>query len=160
MLQEHGLTREQYDTFAEAEEFILTVTENGFGKRTSAFEYRITGRGGQGITNIDTGARNGLVVASFPVSDVDQVMLISNAGQIIRMGVHDIRIAGRSTQGVTLFRTASDESVVSVAHLPLDGTEADENDTDTEDGADSESPEAGDIPETDGGAEQEGGDNG
>ena len=126
VLSEHSLTREQYDTFAEAEEFILTVTENGFGKRTSAFEYRITGRGGQGITNIDTGARNGMVVASFPVSATDQVMLISNAGQIIRMGVHDIRIAGRSTQGVTLFRTAADESVVSVAHLSLDGTEAED----------------------------------
>jgi DNA gyrase subunit A len=144
VLSEHSLTREQYDTFAEAEEFILTVTENGFGKRTSAFEYRITGRGGQGITNIDTGARNGMVVASFPVSATDQVMLISNAGQIIRMGVHDIRIAGRSTQGVTLFRTAADESVVSVAHLSLDGTEAEDGEDegaepiDVDNGADGE----------------------
>ncbi len=126
LLADAGLSRDDYDAFAAAEEFILTITENGYGKRTSAFEYRITGRGGQGITNIDTGERNGLVVASFPVAGTDQVMLISNAGQIIRMGVHDIRIAGRSTQGVTLFRTAPDESVVSVAHLPLDGSEEDE----------------------------------
>ncbi|EKV31459.1 DNA gyrase subunit A [Caenispirillum salinarum AK4] len=159
VLAEQSLTREQFDTFAEAEEFILTVTENGFGKRTSAFEYRITGRGGQGITNIDTGARNGLVVTSFPVSDTDQVMLISNAGQIIRMGVHDIRIAGRNTQGVTLFRTAADESVVSVAHLPLDGTEpedaeGEEDGDETETGA---APEAGDAQASDEGGAQEGG---
>ncbi|WP_425544994.1 DNA gyrase subunit A [Caenispirillum bisanense] len=126
LLADAGLSRDDYDTFAAAEEFILSITENGYGKRTSAFEYRITGRGGQGITNIDTGERNGMVVASFPVAGTDQVMMISNAGQIIRMGVHDIRIAGRSTQGVTLFRTAADETVVSVAHLPLDGSEEDE----------------------------------
>ncbi|WP_404386217.1 DNA gyrase subunit A [Caenispirillum salinarum] len=158
VLAEHSLTREQFDTFAEAEEFILTVTENGYGKRTSAFEYRITGRGGQGITNIDTGARNGLVVTSFPVSDTDQVMLISNAGQIIRMGVHDIRIAGRNTQGVTLFRTAPDESVVSVAHLSLDGTEAEE--AGLEEGEDGEGPDAGENPEAEGGAEEGGEGNG
>ncbi|MCA1972588.1 MAG: DNA gyrase subunit A, partial [Caenispirillum sp.] len=126
LLADAGLSREDYETFAAAEEFILTITENGYGKRTSAFEYRITGRGGQGITNIDTGERNGMVVASFPVAGTDQVMLISNAGQIIRMGVHDIRIAGRNTQGVTLFRTAPDETVVSIAHLALDGSEEDE----------------------------------
>ncbi|SOD94036.1 DNA gyrase subunit A [Caenispirillum bisanense] len=126
LLADAGLSRDDYETFAAAEEFILTITENGYGKRTSAFEYRITGRGGQGITNIDTGERNGMVVASFPVAGTDQVMLISNAGQIIRMGVHDIRIAGRNTQGVTLFRTAPDETVVSIAHLPLDGSEEDE----------------------------------
>lgn len=126
LLADAGLSREAYEAFAEAEEFILTITENGYGKRTSAFEYRITGRGGQGITNIDTGERNGMVVASFPVASTDQVMMISNAGQIIRMGVHDIRIAGRNTQGVTLFRTGAEETVVSVAHLPLDGSEEDE----------------------------------
>jgi DNA gyrase subunit A len=102
---------------SETEEVILSVTENGYGKRTSAYEYRITKRGGQGVVNITTEGRNGPVVASFPVEDSDQIMLVTNGGKIIRSPVADIRIAGRSTQGVTLFDTAEDEQVVSVAHL-------------------------------------------
>ena len=102
---------------AAQEEFILSVTENGYGKRTSAFEYRITKRGGSGITNIDTSERNGRVVASFPVEDGDHVVMMSDGGSIIRMTVDDIRIASRATQGVTLFDTAEGEKVVSVAHL-------------------------------------------
>ena len=111
------LTDEEYEALAEKEQFILTVTENGYGKRTSAFEYRTTRRGGQGVVNIATEGRNGGVAASFPVEDGDQIMLVTNGGKIIRSPVADIRIAGRSTQGVTLFHTADDEKVVSVAHL-------------------------------------------
>src|SRR5690606_37650279 len=89
-----------------AEEFILTITENGFGKRTSAYEYRITGRGGQGIANIEMSERNGPVVASFPVAHSDQVMLMTDGGQLIRCPVDDIRIGGRKTQGVVVFKVA------------------------------------------------------
>ena len=102
---------------AKAEEFILSVTENGFGKRSSAYEYRIANRGGQGIANIDVSARNGQVVASFPVRDTDQIMMVTDGGQLIRIPVGDIRIAGRTTQGVTLFKTAEGEHVVSVTEL-------------------------------------------
>ena len=111
------LSEEDFSRLADTEEFILSVTENGYGKRTSAYEYRITKRGGQGVVNITTEGRNGPVVASFPVEDSDQIMLVTNGGKIIRSPVADIRIAGRSTQGVTLFDTAEDEQVVSVAHL-------------------------------------------
>ena len=103
---------------ADGEEFILAVTENGYGKRTSAYEYRTTRRGGQGIINIETSKRNGPVVNAFPVAAGDQIMLITDGGQLIRVGVEDIRVAGRNTQGVTLFKTGEDERVVSVAWLP------------------------------------------
>ena len=106
-----------FATMREAEQFMLVVTANGYGKRTSAYDYRVTGRGGQGIMNIDATDRNGDVVASFPVKDSDQLMLVSDGGQLIRMPVHDIRIAARKTQGVTLFRTAEDERVVSATCL-------------------------------------------
>ncbi len=99
------------------EEFILTVTAKGYGKRSSAYEYRITGRGGQGIANIERSERNGDVVASFPVADADQIMLVTDGGQLIRCPVHDIRIVGRKTLGVVLFKVAGGERVVSVAHL-------------------------------------------
>ncbi len=102
---------------AENEQFILTITEKGYGKRSSAYEYRITGRGGKGIANIEVTERNGLVVAAFPVEATDQIMLVTDAGQLIRCPVDDIRIAGRKTQGVTLFRVEENERVVSVAHL-------------------------------------------
>ena len=106
-----------FERLATEEEFILSVTSNGYGKRTSAYEYRIAGRGGQGIINIETSSRNGQVVASFPVEDEDQILLVTDGGQLIRCPVADIRIAGRSTQGVTLFKTAADEHVVSVTRL-------------------------------------------
>jgi len=111
------LPAEQMDQMRAEEQFILTVTENGFGKRTSAYEYRITGRGGSGIANIDLTAKTGPVVASFPVGDEDEIMLVSDGGKLIRMPVFDIRIAGRKTQGVTLLRTAEGERVVSAARL-------------------------------------------
>jgi DNA gyrase subunit A len=111
------LERAPYAELAETEEFVLTVTSNGYGKRTSAYEYRIAGRGGQGITNIQTSDRNGPVVASFPVLDSDQAVMVTDRGQLIRIGVDEIRIAGRNTQGVTLFSVGDDESVVSVSRL-------------------------------------------
>ena len=100
-----------------AEQFILSITENGYGKRTSAYEYRVTGRGGQGIINIEASDRNGPVVASAPVKDDQHVMLVTDTGRLIRTPVHDIRIAGRNTQGVTLFDVEPNERVVSVAWL-------------------------------------------
>lgn len=112
-----GIDNELFLKLATNEEFILTITENGFGKRTSAYEYRTTGRGGVGITNILTTSRNGNVVASFPVKQGDDIMLITDRGKLIRISVNDIRIAGRSTQGVTLFKTESGENVVSVAKI-------------------------------------------
>jgi DNA gyrase subunit A len=102
---------------AAAEQFILSVTENGYGKRTSAYDYRITNRGGSGIINIQTTARNGAVVEAFPVEDSDQIMLVTDGGKMIRCPVNDIRVAGRDTQGVTLFKTAAEERVVSAARL-------------------------------------------
>ncbi len=112
-----SLTADRIAELARLEQFILTVTERGYGKRSSAYEYRITGRGGQGIWNMDMSDRNGAVVAAFPVNTDHDVMLVSDGGQIIRMSVGDIRIAGRRTQGVTVFRVSDDERVVSVAAL-------------------------------------------
>ena len=119
------------DRFAELlslEEFILTVTERGFGKRSSAYEYRQTGRGGQGVDSIVVNARNGGVVASFPVGPQDQIILVSDQGQMIRCPVQDIRIAGRRTQGVTLFKVSEDEKVVAVSRVPFDESEPLEGD--------------------------------
>ena len=125
-----GLSAERFAEMEAMEDFILTITENGYGKRTSAYEYRIAGRGGQGITNIETNKRNGSVVASFPVEQSDQLVMVSDGGQLIRTTVVDIRIAGRNTQGVTLFKTADDEHVVSVTRLSEDEEgEADEDST-------------------------------
>ena len=111
------LKPERIAELADREQFILTVTENGYGKRTSAYEYRRTNRGGQGITNIDTSARNGCVVASFPALPGEQLMLVTDQGKMIRTTVGDIRIAGRNTMGVTIFRVAENEHVVSVAKI-------------------------------------------
>jgi len=111
------LSPAEFAELAQNEQFILTVTEKGYGKRSSAYEYRITGRGGKGIANIEVTERNGLVAAAFPVEPIDHMMLVTDGGQLIRCPVDDIRIAGRKTQGVTLFRVGEDERVVSVARL-------------------------------------------
>ncbi len=116
----------RFEELKAEEEFILAVTANGYGKRSSAYEYRITGRGGQGIANIERSERNGDVVAAFPVADGDQIMLVTDGGQLIRCPVHDIRIAGRKTQGVVLFKVAEGERVASVAHLAEEEQERDE----------------------------------
>jgi DNA gyrase subunit A len=114
---ECSLSPERLAELAEGEQFILTVTENGYGKRSSAYEYRRTNRGGQGITNIDTSERNGCVVASFPARQGEQLMLVTDQGKMIRTTVGDIRVMGRNTQGVTIFRVADNEHVVSVAKI-------------------------------------------
>jgi DNA gyrase subunit A len=121
---ECSLSPERMAEMAEKEQFILTVTENGYGKRSSAYEYRRTNRGGQGITNIDTSERNGRVVASFPAKQGEQLMLVTDQGKMIRTTVGDIRIAGRNTMGVTIFRVGENEHVVSVAKI--DETEEEE----------------------------------
>lgn len=107
------LSDEEFAQMQADEEFVLTVTDSGYGKRTSAYEYRITGRGGQGVTSIDTTKRKDSVVASFPVTDTAHVMLVTDAGKLIRMPVKDIRIAGRNTMGVIMFRLNDAEHVVS-----------------------------------------------
>ena len=111
------LSPERFAVMAEAEEFILTVSERGFGKRSSAYEYRSTNRGGQGLTAMGITPKTGKVVDSFPVHATDDLMLVTNTGKLIRCPVEGIRIAGRVTQGVTLFRVAEEETVVSVACL-------------------------------------------
>ena len=108
------------DEMKSKEEFILTITENGYGKRSSAYEFRETGRGGQGIINISTSERNGNVAASFPINAEDDIMLVTNKGQMIRVKVSEIRIAGRNTQGVRIFKTSSDEKVVTAVRLADD----------------------------------------
>ena len=100
-----------------AEQVILTVSENGFGKRTVSYEYRVTGRGGKGIVAMAVNERNGALVASFPVGDGDEIMLVTDGGQLIRVPVAGIRIAGRGTQGVIVFHTADGERVVSVDRI-------------------------------------------
>jgi DNA gyrase subunit A len=112
-----GLSEDRYAEIADKEQFLLTVTENGFGKRSSTYEYRRTNRGGQGITNIVTSERNGGVVASFPVKPGEQLMLVTDQAKVIRTTVADIRIAGRNTQGVTIFKIDKNEKVVSVARI-------------------------------------------
>jgi len=114
---ECSLAPERMAELTEGEQFILTVTENGYGKRSSAYEYRRTNRGGQGITNIDTSERNGCVVASFPARQGEQLMLVTDQGKMIRTTVGDIRVMGRNTQGVTIFKVANNEHVVSVAKI-------------------------------------------
>jgi len=112
------LSEERYGELAEQEQFVLTVTAKGFGKRTSAYEYRVAGRGGQGIANIDLAKLEGnSVISSFPVEGDTELVMMTDGGQLIRTGVSDVRIAGRSTRGVTLFRVAKDEHVVTVTAL-------------------------------------------
>ena len=109
----------------------MTVTVTGYGKRSSSYEYRVTGRGGQGIANMEMSPRNKEVISSFPIENDNQIMMVTDGGKLIRMPVEDIRIAGRKTQGVILFRTADDERVVSVTWLNAD--EGDEEDLDSDD---------------------------
>jgi DNA gyrase subunit A len=114
------LPQDRYAQLGATEQFILTISENGYGKRTSSHEYRITGRGGKGIVAMAVNKRNGNLVASFPVEDTDQIMLISDGGQTIRLpvgGDKPIRIVSRGSQGVIVFDTAEDEKVVSVEHI-------------------------------------------
>ncbi|WP_425090015.1 DNA gyrase subunit A [Stappia sp.] len=148
---EGELSQERYAAMSAAEQIILTLSENGYGKRSSSFEYRVTGRGGKGITAMAVTDRNGPLVASFPVEDNDQIMLVTNGGQLIRCPVDGIRIAGRATQGVIVFSTAEGEEVVSVSRI---------SDEDAEDGdleAGEETSAASDGAPDDGGADTAGG---
>ena len=112
---EATLSADRMAALEEAEEILLTVTDAGFGKRSSAYYYRTTGRGGQGITNITLSARNGnAVVASFPVRPGDGVMLVTDEGRLIRVPSDQVRITGRSSMGVTLFRLGDTEKVTAV----------------------------------------------
>jgi DNA gyrase subunit A len=126
-----AISDERFKDMQAREQFLLTVTTGGFGKRTSAYEYRLSGRGGQGVTNISLTKKNGSAVAgTFPVTDEHQVMLVTDGGQMIRMPVAGIRFTGRSAQGVTLFRVAEGEKVVSVAWLKQEAEEETEGDPD------------------------------
>ena len=137
-----------------AEQFILTVSEDGFGKRSSAYEYRVSRRGGKGIAALDLGRGKGrasTVVSSFPVIDTDQIVMVTDGGQLIRCPVDDISFMGRSTRGVTLFKTAAGESVVSVTRL---------RDVDEDGGEDGEGFDGGGNERGDGGEDGEGFDGG
>jgi len=118
------LGEQRYVIMSAAEQFVLTISEKGFGKRTSSYEYRTTGRGGKGIVAMSITEKNGRIVASFPVEETDQIMLVTDGGQLIRCPVDGIRIAGRSTQGVIVFSTGEGEKVASVERLT---EEAEEN---------------------------------
>src|SRR5207245_3589369 len=118
------LGEQRYVAMSAAEQFVLTISERGFGKRTSSYEYRTTGRGGKGIVAMDNRdksgairARIGRLVASFPVEESDQLMLVTDGGQLIRCGVAEISIKGRKTRGVIVFNTADGERVVAVERL-------------------------------------------
>ena len=117
-IEKINIDKDKINEFKSNEEFLLSVTDKGFGKRSSAYEYRKSNRGGLGIANMQLSQRNGNeIIASFPIKENDQLMLVTNNGQLIRCPVNDVRIAGRQTQGVTLFNVSETERVVSVAKL-------------------------------------------
>ena len=116
-VEEATLTPERYAALGAREQFVLTMSQTGFGKRSSSYEYRVTGRGGSGIVAIGMGKKNSAVIAAFPVEESDDLMLISDAGQTIRVAVSGISIQGRAAQGVTVFRVDEGEKVVSVERI-------------------------------------------
>nr|WP_051094295.1 DNA gyrase subunit A [Kaistia granuli] len=139
------LPQTRYAEMSAAEQFVLTISENGYGKRTSSFEYRITGRGGKGIVAMAVNERNGKLIASFPVEDSDQIMLVTDGGQMIRMpvgGDKPIRIVGRGSQGVIVFNTHDSEKVVSVDRL----TDVEEDEPDAEAPPAPDAPPAPEVP--------------
>ncbi|MGN6516985.1 MAG: DNA gyrase subunit A [Rhizomicrobium sp.] len=115
--EEATLTQERYAELGAKEQFVLAMSESGYGKRTSSYEYRVTGRGGSGIVAIGMGKKNAAVIAAFPVEETDDLMLISDSGQTIRVPVSGISIQGRAAQGVTVFRVDEGERVVSVERI-------------------------------------------
>ena len=115
-----NLSEDMFSEMQAREQFILTVTENGYGKRTSSYHFRITNRGGSGIKCITTSKRNGKVLASFQIENADDIMLITKSGQLIRCPVKDVRVAGRNTQGVSIFKTSDQEKVVSVSRVEIE----------------------------------------
>ena len=107
----------KYEEMKELEQILMTVTEKGYAKRTSSFEYRTMSRGAQGVKNLDMSSKNGKVIAVFPVNEEDDVMLITDGGKLIRCPVSGVRITGRATQGVIFFKVGKDEKVVSAVRL-------------------------------------------
>jgi DNA gyrase subunit A len=155
--EEGDINDERYQFLREREQFVLTVSEKGYGKRSSSYDFRISGRGGKGIRATDTSKTGeiGELVAAFPVDDADQIMLVSDGGQLIRVPVNGIRIASRATKGVTIFSTAADEKVVSVERIsePEDeeegaegAAEGGETPAEGEASAEGAAPEAGETP--------------
>ena len=120
------LTPQRYAELGALEQFVLTVSERGFGKRSSSYDYRISGRGGKGIVAMIVNERNGRLVASFAVDENDQIMLVTDGGKLIRCPVDDVRIAARNTQGVRIFKTEEGEKVVSAERIPEDATGGEE----------------------------------
>jgi DNA gyrase subunit A len=135
---EAAISEELFADLAAREEFLLSVTEKGFGVRSSAYGYRITGRGGQGINNMDLTRRSDAVMAVFPVGDKDQIMLVTDGGMVIRTSVDEVRIARRGSAGVVIFRVGEGERVVSVARLPEVASEENGDNGDGANGAESE----------------------
>jgi DNA gyrase subunit A len=135
-----NLPLERYAELSAHEQFILTVSQNGYGKCSSAYEYRVSGRGGKGIIAMTVNDRNGPLIASFPIEDSGQIMLVTDGGQLIRVRVEDISIIGRSTQGVTIFNTAKDERVMYVEGIPEEEEGDEDSDGDAGDGDESPEP--------------------
>lgn len=131
---DYAMDDEKLISLAKDEQFILTVSENGFAKRSSAYEYRVTNRGGSGVVNMITSERNGAIVASMPIRADEDILMITNKGTVIRCPVKDIRISGRATQGVTVIKTAQNEVVVSVEKIPADDSQEDTLPTEMEPG--------------------------
>jgi DNA gyrase subunit A len=150
---EAALSGERIAELGAAEEIILTVSTEGYGKRSSAYEFRRTGRGGQGLLAQDLTKKGGRLAASFPVEEFDQILLVTDQGQLIRTPVKQVRMVGRNTSGVIIFRTSDEEHVVSVERL-ADTGEDDESDGESGGGdeAGAIDPDAG-SPDTDGGAD-------
>ncbi len=142
---ERVISPQRFAEIEAAEQMLLTLSERGYGKRSSSLEYRITARGGKGIVAMVVNERNGRLVAAFPVEDSDQIMLVTDRGKLIRCPVSDIRIAGRATQGVIVFKTAEDERVVSAERIS--DVDDHEEDGETEGGADGapQAPVSGDV---------------
>ena len=115
-----GREPEKFAGMQAKEQFVLTVSEKGFGKRSSSYEFRTSGRGGKGIVAMIVNDRNGRLIGSFPIAVNDQIMLVTDGGQLIRCPVHDVRVAGRNTQGVRIFKTDGTEKVVSVERITED----------------------------------------
>ena len=110
-------TKDDNSELAAKQKFILSISENGFGKKTSHYDYRTTNRGGKGIIGIINSPRNGNIASSFPVFDGDEIMISTNKGRVIRLAVKEIRTAGRNTQGVRIIKLSGDEKVVSAIKI-------------------------------------------
>ena len=152
------LSQDRYDQLAAEEDFILTISEQGFGKRSSSHGYRLTGRGGKGIWNMEMGDKNKAIAASFPIVDGDEIILVTDGGQIIRTPIDDVRIAARKTMGVTVFRVGDGERVVSVARVRENGDEETDLDGGESDTGAGENNPADDGPGETGGSEDGAGD--